>query len=204
MRRYATEAGYAVEREVSAADLLVQNLGDGDIGRLIPGARADERRMDIVLKDPNAGEEIWVDVTVRHPTCDHYLRAHGDPTAASVRALKEAVDRKNRTYGGLLRAAQMEAEDHQRVNAPSFHVAALTTLGQFGEQFDTLIEKIVRHRSEFNDGPRMDGKSPQRVTQEFRQNFKMDLIIAMARGNAFMITRAGRSRSFLRGRWVRV
>ena len=50
----------------------------------------------------------------------------------------------------------------------------------------------------------MDGKSPQRVTQEFRQNFKMDLKIAMARGNAFMITRAGRSRSFLRTRWVRV
>ena len=80
----------------------------------------------------------------------------------------------------------------------------LTTFGQFGEQFDTLIEKIVQHRGELNDGPRMDGKSPQRVTLEFRQNFKMDLKIAMARGNALMITRAGRSRSFLRGRWVRV
>ena len=98
----------------------------------------------------------------------------------------------------------MEAEDRQRGSAPSFHVAALTTLGQFGEQFETLIEKIVQHRSELNDGPRMDGKSPQRVTLEFRQNFKMDLKIAMARGNALMITRAGRSRSFLRGRWVRV
>ena len=98
----------------------------------------------------------------------------------------------------------MEAEDHQRGSAPSFHVAALTTLGQFGEQFETQIEKIVRHRSELNDGPRMDGKSPQRVTLEFRQNFKMDLKFAMARGNALMITRAGRSRNLLRGRWQRV
>ena len=154
--------------------------------------------MDIVLKDPIAGVEIWVDVTVRQPTCRHYLQ-RGDPEAASARALKEAVVLKNRTYGNLLRAAQVE--DHRRGCAPSFHVAALTTLGQFGEQFETLIEKIVRHRSELNDGPRMDGKSPQRVTLEFRQNFKMDLIIAMARGNALMITRAGRSRSFLRGRW---
>ena len=120
-----------------------------------------------------------------------------------ARALKEAAAPNNHTYGNLLRAAQVEAEGHRRGSAPSFHVAALT-LGQFGEQFETLIEKIVRHHSELNDGPRMDGKSPQRVTLEFRQNFKMDLIIAMARGNALMITRAGRSRSFLCGRWRRV
>ena len=62
---------------------------------------------------------------------------------------------KNRTYGNLLRAAQVEAEDHRRGCAPSFHVAALTTLGQFGEQFETLIKKIVRHRSALNDGPLM-------------------------------------------------
>ena len=42
----------------------------------------------------------------------------------------------------------------------------------------------------------MDGKSPQRVTLEFRQNFKVGLKIAMAPGNASMITRAGRLRSY--------
>ena len=52
VRQYASEAGYTVEREVSAAELLVQNLADGAIADLIPGARPDERRMDIVLKDP--------------------------------------------------------------------------------------------------------------------------------------------------------
>ena len=81
----------------------------------------------------------------------------------------------------------------------------MTTLGQFGDQFQTLIEKIVRHREDnlADEGPRMDGKSPRNVILEFRQNFKMDLIITMARGNALMITRAGRSRNF-RGRWRRV
>ena len=141
---------------------------------------------------------------VPHTHTHTHTHTRGDPEDASARALKEAVVLKNRTYGNLLRAAQVEAEDHRRWCAPSFHVAALTTLGQFGEQFETLIEKIVRHHSDLNDGPRMDGKSPQRVTLEFRQNFKMDLIIARARGNALMITRAGRSRSFLRGRWQRV
>ena len=82
----------------------------------------------------------------------------------------------------------------------------MTTLGQFGDQFQTLIEKIVRHREDnlADEGPRMDGKSPRNVILEFRQNFKTDLLFAMARGNAVMITRAGRSRSFLRNRWVRV
>ena len=101
------------------------------------------------------GSRTGGNTTVRHPTCQHYLQ-RGDPEAASARALKEAVVLKNRTYGNLLRAAQVEADDHQRGSAPSFHVAALTTLGQFGEQFETLIEKIVRRRSELNDGPRME------------------------------------------------
>ena len=198
--KYATEAGYTVDREVPASELMARNLAPAEVNRLIHGVRADERRMDAVLKDIPNGEEIWVDVTVRHPQCAHYLaRARGI-------ALKEAVSIKNRTYGDLLLAAQQEAEDNQRACSPIFHVAAMTTLGQFGDQFQILIEKIVRHREAIlaGEGPRMDGKSPETVIREFRQNFKTDLLFAMARGNALMITRAGRSRSFLRSRWVRV
>ena len=165
-----------------------------EVRRLVRGARAGEQRMDSVLKDTLNNVEIWVDTTVRHPQCPHYLgRQRGN-------ALKEAVKLKNNTYGDLLRAAKQEAEDNQRACSPVFHVAAMTTLGQFGDQFEILIEKIVKHRGELLavEGPRLDGKSPHRVIIEFRQNFKTDLLFAMARGNAQMITRAGRSRSFLR------
>ena len=167
---------------------------------LIRGARPDERRMDAVLKDTSGGEEIWVDVTVRHPTCARYVRRERRNPGI---ALKEAVTLKNRTYGDLLRAAHQEHVDNRRACKPAFHVAAMTTLGQYGEQFEVLIEKIVRHRDSLGEGPRMDGKSPAQVILEFRQNFKTDLIFAMVRGNALMINRAGRPRSFLRSRWIR-
>ena len=192
--RYAKQAGFDVQREVLAAELLVQNVAPADIHRLVRGARSGEQRMDAVLKDPNKNVEIWVDTTIRHPQCPHYLgRQRGN-------ALKEAVKLKNKTYGALLRAAKQEAEDNQRACAPVFHVAAMTTLGEFGDQFQILIEKIVKHRGGMlaAEGPRLDGKSPHRVIIDFRQNFKTDLLFAMARGNAQMITRAGRSRSFLR------
>lgn len=197
--RYATQAGYTVEREVPAGELLARNLAPAEVNRLVRGARPDERRMDAVLKDTPNNVEIWVDATIRHPQCPHYLgRQRGS-------ALKEAVKIKNRTYGDLLRAAKQEAEDNQRASSPVFYVAAMTTLGRFGDQFQILIEKIVKHREGLlaDEGPRLDGKSPHRVIIEFRQNFKTDLLFAMARGNAQMITRAGRSRSFLRQNWVR-
>ena len=202
--RYAKDAGFTVDREVQASELMAQNVSPDDIARLIRVSRdrVDQRRMDAVLKDTIRGEEIWVDVTVRHPLCECYLqRERREPGVA----IREAVALKHRTYDDLVRAAQQEAEDHLRLCPPSFYVAAMTTLGQFGDRFEMLIETIVHQRelTLADEGPRMDGKSPFQVILEFRQNFKADLIFAMVRGNAQMINRAGRARSFLRGQWRR-
>ena len=202
--RYAKKAGYTVDREVQASELLAQNASPEDIAALVRVSRdrLDQRRMDAVLKDTIRGEEIWVDVTVRHPQCEHYLERERRQPGVAIR---EAVALKHRTYDDLVRAAQQEAEDHLRRCSPSFYVAAMTTLGQLGDRFEMLIETIVHHRelTLADEGPRMDGKSPFQVILEFRQNFKADLIFAMARGNAQMINRAGRARSFLRGQWRR-
>ena len=202
--RYAKDAGFTVDREVQASELMAQNVSPDDIARLIRVSRdrVDQRRMDAVLKDTIRGEEIWVDVTVRHPLCECYLqRERREPGVA----IREAVALKHRTYDDLVRAAQQEHEDQLRSCPPSFYVAAMTTLGQFGDRFEMLIETIVHQRelTLADEGPRMDGKSPFQVILEFRQNFKADLIFAMVRGNAQMINRAGRARSFLRGQWRR-
>ena len=76
----------------------------------------------------------------------------------------------------------------------------------WGVDPERLIETIVKRREvEFRaEGVRMDGKAPPQVLREFRHHFRTDLIIAMARGNAKMILRAGRPRSFLRRNWRRV
>ena len=73
-----------------------------------------------------------------------------------------------------MRAAQQEAEDQLRSCPPSFDVAAMTTLGQFGDRFEMLIETIVHQRelTLADEGPRMDGKSPFQVILEFRQDFQ--------------------------------
>ena len=200
---YGRKAGFTASKEVPVADLLAQELPVEDMDRIVKrkSRDGDQRRMDCVLTDGNA--TLWVDVTVRHPTCESNLQREVNQPGATLRS---AVKEKWDTYGGLVRTAREEADDKQRQHAPKFFPAAMDTFGRFGVEFKSLIETIVKRRKlEISrEPPRMDGRSPKWVADRFRADFGTDLIIAMARGNARMILRSGRPRGFLRARWRRV
>ena len=198
--RYARDAGFSVKKEVLAPDLLAQNLPAADVANLIHGSRPDQRRMDLVLSDRE--QTLWVDGTVRHPLCERYVQLELANPGATVRA---AVAFKRKTYGDLVKTAEAEAEEGHRTSAPRFFTAAMDTTGRLAVEFDRLIETIVKRREVeiMAEGVRMDGKPPPQVLRDFRRDFRTDLIFAMVRGNAKMILRAGRPRSFLRRNWRR-
>ena len=95
-----------------------------------------------------------------------------------------------------------EFDNGTRTSRPVFIAAAASHAGEVGPEVVSLIEKIVNafktnHLKECEVG-RLDGKSIDQLTADFRNRFRTSIQFAIAKGTAKMFLRAGLPKSFCR------
>ena len=186
-------------------------LGE-DIRARIEGinVKKDEKnglRIDLLIRDNETLEELWIDATCVHPTCKSRLSkelAHTVkhfnwvPTAAEGRrpAGKAACDQKqlkHNKYAPLVAIAVKQHLDLMRQSIPKFLAAVTTTHGEMGEDTFTLQEWLTKayKRKLSRSAKRTDGLTDAQLTATYRNKLRLGVQIATAKGQADMINSAG-------------
>jgi hypothetical protein len=167
------------------------------------GPRGHGLEIDVQIIAPD-GQQMWLDVTMRHETCKTYakkqlnwhrelrdreleaykkglaLPPNGDPTPLIVEAVKE----KHRKYKPLLHLAhvlQLKKRNYARL--PVFVAGAVSHSGEMAPELITFIEWVTgyRRRAAKVGGALYDGAPSAWVAEEFRTRFKAGIQTIIAR-----------------------
>jgi hypothetical protein len=174
------------------------------------------RRVDVQVTDDTVKGlpvELLIDVTVIHPTCASKVAAELKSTEANVQARKKFAPKrrgqhpprvggnavqtqhtlKHVTYAPLMAYALQQQADGTRPSAPVFLAGVCSTLGEFGPDMFTIQESLTKayQRKLVQEGDRLDGYKPERLTAIFRSDFKASVHVAVAKGLVRMIRESG-------------
>jgi hypothetical protein len=117
-----------------------------------------------------------------------------DPLRRSVSAaVTDAAMAKILKYARLLAIARAQHDHRLRSSYPKFRAVVVSTLGEFGIDTIEVQEFLLAcyKRKLKREGDRKDGLSSQFLTAKFRNQMRIGLQIAVAKGCANMATRAG-------------
>ena len=161
-------------------------------------------RVDVSLLDHDTGSEVYVDTTCIHPTCQSRLKKElsriterlSDPLNPKLRAgfaVEAQTEHKHKDYDPLVEVARKQLANGRRTSAPVFYATVVTTYGELGRETVMLQEWLTSAygRRLDREGPRDDGTSRARLTAEFRNNFRVGMLTAVAKGLAAMLNSAG-------------
>ena len=163
-------------------------------------------RLDLEIVDTYNNEFRWIDVTSVHPTCKTRIKREFIGIYKQIESAKVArqdqtedplADKSGRTvtdqaalkfdhYAPLLAVAKKQCEAKRRASMPTFSPAIVTTYGEVSKQTIHLREWLamrygqrLQREGEFDDGVKISTK-----TAIFRNNFKTNIQVAVARGMA--------------------
>ena len=106
-------------------------------------------------------------------------------------------------YAPLLAVAKKQCETKRRASMPTFWPTVVTTYGEVNKHTIHLREWLamrygqrLQREGEFDDGVKISTK-----TAIFRNNFKTNIQVAVARGMAQMLLQCGLTTATLRSNW---
>lgn len=172
-------------------------------------------RADLFIQDTETFEQLWVDNTTIHTTCRTRLSkqfTHILNELKSVPTSTEDLDDdsdgkggaaadqrafKHKKYAPLLAIAAKQFMDGMRQSNPKFLAPVATTHGEMGEDSFALQEWLTKayKRSLLRAPDRLDGLTHAQLTAAYRNNLRLAIQIATAKGQADMINSAGLPRS---------
>ena len=116
-------------------------------------------------------------------------------------AIEEARRKKFQTYNPLLYVIKKQVLDGRRQREPKFTPAAVTTFGELGPGCtvvqEWLAERLRRHLE--NEGERPDGANVPYMVGKFRADFKLAVMMTVARRAAAMQLGSGLPSCCVRG-----
>ena len=170
-------------------------------------------RIDAALENPYTGETKWTDVSVMHTSSPSYveaeLKAVGEQiNASNIAASFEVPDylrvkpspsllkreaEKNFKYSRLITVAKKQTKEKNRLQCPTFASFIVSDFGDLSPAALELQEWLVTaFAKKFErDGPRADGCASADLIRAFRQNFKLNVQLAVASGFGSMMLTAG-------------
>lgn len=203
--KYGRQAGLRVAEEPATSTLLRGHRAWGafEDACKVDGIRAKDLRIDLLVSDDVSGREWEIDTTVPSTTAQLHIakdlraiKAKGDVglLECSV-AVVHAEQAKHDKYEPLLKAQRREVRSGARAVCPTFIAAVVSHAGHVGSDFVKLIEIITavfkRNNTEQCRIGRLDGKSLDQLTAEFRHAFRTDVQVAVALRAARMFDSAG-------------
>jgi hypothetical protein len=164
-------------------------------------------RIDLLIRDIETLEELWIDATCIHSTCKSRLpkelahtvkNLNWEPTSADDRrppgrAASDQTQHKHNKYAPLIAIAAKQHMDGMRQSTPTFLAAVTTTHGEMGLDTFVLQEWLTKayKRKLLREPDRIDGLTHAQLTATFRNKLRLAVQIATAKGQADMILSAG-------------
>ena len=111
----------------------------------------------------------------------------------SGNAVPPATKRKITLYTPLMGLATKQAVDGLRSKRPEFLAVACSTLGEWGQGTFRLQEWLTsKYAGKLADeGPQDNGDPVEKLTAAFRNKFRMNMYVAVARGVAKQMLECG-------------
>jgi hypothetical protein len=169
--------------------------------------------VDNHILDPFSTDEIIVDVTCIHPTCGSRLPAelrHTKEKIESARkarleggrdrlrkaqgaAVKAQTTHKHTKYAPLMAIMEKQKADKIRTVVPRFYAACMSTYGELGKETIELTEWLTRKYGERLDREADDDDGIARATKtaQYRREFRVAMLTAVAKGQAEMLLTCG-------------
>ena len=171
-------------------------------------------RIDLQIKDPFSNQEIWIDVTCIHPTVKTRIQTelkqtkkeiifeddrkrginnHGQKMEIDGNAARQQMKLKHKTYAPLITIAKKQVKNGMRHCGPKFGGCVATTHGELGLETIKLQEYLTWNYGKklAMEGHRDNGKKISTLTAEYRNDFRVKIMMAIAKGQARMLNTTG-------------
>jgi len=154
--------------------------------------------IDIQVVDPIEGIEMWIDVTVVHPTASSSIgkEMKATPQAHQGTTVRDAITKKKKHYMALLEVATHQKRHGHRNRVPIILPAVMSTYGEVSAPLKRLYKCIGKaYKRKVAQDPRMVWRL-QAVADEFMNRMKTEVAIACAWGTALVMRNAGRTNTW--------
>jgi len=112
--------------------------------------------------------------------------------STNSKPVRDATDKKIKTYRPLLNAAAKQYTEHTRPTMPAFHPMIFTHSGEMSSGvFAVLLWITSAYKSQLSKTSRADGLTASQIAAVFRQDFYDQLQSTLVKGFANMLSSAG-------------
>ena len=108
-------------------------------------------------------------------------------------AARQQMKLKHKTYSPLITIAKKQVENGRRHCEPKFWACVATTHWELGLEAIKLQEYLTWNYGKklAMEGHRDNGKKISTLTAQFRNDFRLKIVVAVAKGQARMLNTAG-------------
>ena len=152
-------------------------------------------RLDLSLSDPLSGKELWVDVSVVHPTAKSYIAREvkeQDSKCGQGAAVRYTIKSKNKQYVALLEVASHQLAHGRRANLPLLIPAVMSSYGEVSQPLYRLYKILECAKKGYLERHPRYRRKKEMLLRRFMNRMKSSIAIACAVGTAEMMYSAGR------------